>query len=202
VPAQPLAATTRVARGGRRIHVVDAALVANGQEVCRASALLLRRSGDGVVERMPGVTPAGPEGLETAPLGRSAREAGVREGLHTTVEARWVQRRQRDEGGPAVAWLRLPVPLVAGEENTPLVRVATVSDFVNALGSMRAPGSGRFINVDITLYLERPAEGEWIGFEVTRATEPSGLGVSRATLYDASGQTGAVTQAVLANDMR
>lgn len=207
VPKRPLAVTVRTLRAGRRIHVVEAALLADGVEICHATALLLRKSRVALPEEGRVSMPPGPEGIETSNLGRGPRgEGGAptdggprRSGFHTTVEARWVT--PPGESGKRFAWLRLPLPLVAGEENTPLVHVAAVSDFVNALsGGGRREGVG-FINADITLYLQRLPRGEWIGLEVERAVEPHGLGVSRATLYDADGPIGTAIEAALANAM-
>ncbi|MHB8574010.1 MAG: thioesterase family protein, partial [Dehalococcoidia bacterium] len=186
VPKSPLTATARTLRRGRRIHVVEASLLDGDIEVSRATAVLLRTSETAGVVRGESVMPPGPEGLATTSLGRGERQVpGVRPGFHTTVEARWVT--PGDEPGTTIAWLRLPVPLVAGEALSPFVRVAALSDFTNALGSGGRGGRGGtvgFINVDCSLYLQREPEGEWICLEVSRELEPSGVGVSRAALYD------------------
>ncbi len=202
VPKAPLEVTVRSARSGRRIHVVDAALVANGVEVCRATGLLLRRSEAKVPAAVaPVVMPPGPEGIDGTMLARGARgERPNRPGFHTTIEARWVTKRGK--AGPQIAWLRMPVPLLPGEALTPLVRVAATSDFVNALSGMGAEASTGFINTDLTLYLHRYPDGEWICLEVSRQAEAHGLGVARALLYDARGPIGTAVQAVLANTMR
>lgn len=196
VPKEPLTVTARTIRTGKRIHVVEASLLAAGVEVSRATGLLLRRSEVAAPPRDRSAMPDGPHGLETSGLGRGLR--GGRLGFHTTVEARWVTRP--GDPGPNVAWLRMPVPLVAGEPATPLVRAAALSDFVNAVGGMGARDIG-YINADCSLYLHRYPEGEWIGLRVERRVEPTGLGSSQATLYDAAGPIGWAAQAVLANRM-
>jgi hypothetical protein len=123
-----------------------------------------------------------------------------RQGLHTTIEVKWVSR-----GDPAAAnqaWVRLPGPLVEGEQNTPFVRAATLSDFTNAFSNMAGRSPTGFINADITLYLHRYPDGEWIGLETQRAAQPHGLGVSTATMHDHLGPIGTVVEAVLANSRR
>ena len=226
VPNQPLAVAARSVREGRRIHVVEASLLADGVEVCRASGLLLRHA---PLAPPPGAdgssTPPGPDGIETTPLGGSrghsargpaeARASGgehipaagdhapprpMRPGFHTTVEARWVSRP--GEGGAAVAWLRTPVPLVAGEELTPLVRVAALADFVNPLSGAGARAGAGFINVDSSIHLHRLPRGEWIGMHVERTVGPDGIGVAHAVLYDTAGPVGRCTQTALANELR
>lgn len=203
VPKQPLEVTVRSIREGRRIHVVEAALLTGGIEVCRAVGLLLRRigssDGDGGVDIA--MLPPGPEGIATTPLaGRPAPDRPIRPGFHTTIEARRVPRSA--EGGPVMAWLRTPVPLVAGEELSPLVRLAALSDFVNPLSGAGARTNGGYINVDSTIYIHRLPVGEWIGLRVERAVEPYGIGVAHAILYDRTGPVGRCTQAALANQPR
>ncbi|MGI8549329.1 MAG: thioesterase family protein [Dehalococcoidia bacterium] len=202
IPVAPLEVTARSVRQGRRIHAIEASLLVDGVEICRASGLLLRRSADpelavnGTKENHPG-----PDGIEiTSVSGRVSSTAPLREGFHTTVEARWV--KQRPESGPAIVWLRIPVPFVAGEATSPLVRVAALSDFVNALSGGGHRGDMGFINADSTLYLHRAPIGEWICFQADRALSTGGLGVATAALYDIDGPIGRATQAVLANPVR
>jgi hypothetical protein len=202
VPKAPLSVATRTVRSGRRIHVVEATLSADGVDVCRAIGLLLRvTEGAGVEpdQAAPGVP--GPDGLLATALGRRMRsDMPVRPGFHTTVEAKWVT--EPDASEPPTAWIRVPVPLVEGETPTPLQRVAMVSDFVNALGNIGGTGSVGFINTDITLYLHRLPVGEWVCIQATRVLQPYGVGVSQATIFDPSGPIGSVAQALLANPRR
>lgn len=201
VPMAPLTVSTRTVRAGRRIHVVESTLQADGVDVCRATGLLLRVSADSGMQPSPAVAPpAGPEGIASASLGGGQRSAEPRrEGFHTAAEVRPAPRTQ--EGGPATAWIRIPVPLIAGEELTPLVRTVATVDFVNAVGGAHWSGGLGTINVDTTLYLHRPSVGEWIALQAERAFEPTGLGVSAALVFDTNGLVGRATQAVLANRM-
>ena len=49
-------------------------------------------------------------------------------------------------------WFRLRVPIVAGEENSPLMRVAAAADFGNGVSSVVDWNSGwMFINPDLTI---------------------------------------------------
>lgn len=207
VPKAPLEVTARTVRAGKRIHVVESMLLADGAPVCRASGLLLRQSDTpAAAAGGPAAMPAGPDGIESMPLASTPLSKEIRAGLprrkgfHTTVEARWLSRSS--DRGAVIAWLHMPVPLVAGEETTPLVRLAALCDFVNALSSIGAGAISGYINVDCTLYVQRPPAGEWICLEVTRTVGDHGLGVSTARLYDIHGAVGSATQAVLANTMR
>jgi acyl-CoA thioesterase len=209
VPKQPLGTDVRVLREGKRIRVTEAALIADGQEVCRATALFLRTSELEVPEgnRAAGPTIAGPEGIETAGLGQvlSGMKATPEQsaafmrlkGFHTMVEVRGVD--VAPGSGRGTAWIRIPVPFVAGEATTPLVRVAATSDFGNALGNMRLTDGMGFINADITLYLGRMPEGEWIGLQSHSVAQPSGLGMGESVVHDLKGVVGRVVQALIVN---
>jgi hypothetical protein len=147
------------------------------------------------------VMPPGPEGIEVASLaGRPDPARPIREGFHRQIEVRWVARP--GESGPAIAWLRTPVAMVAGQEWTPLERMAALSDFVNPLSGSGARGAVGFINVDSNIHIHRLPRGEWIGMRVERAVEPYGIGVAHAILFDAEGPVGRCTQTALANPMR
>lgn len=200
VPKAPLAVSVRSVRAGRRIHAVEASLLADDVEVSRASGLLLRRADHPLPVCAPDVTPPGPEGIETRFLGRAPRtERPARVGFFTAVEARWVTAPGAD--APPTVWLRAPMPLAAGEPLSPLVNAAAVCDFVNAIsGGAGRPGERvGFINTDNTIYLMREPASEWICLQVERAVDPSGLGVTTARVYDTAGLLGHVAQAVLAN---
>lgn len=203
-PMKPLTVTARTLRLGRRIHVVEASLFAEGVEVSRATGLLLRRAAvAGLVQTEheplphPDTIPSGPLGL-----GPSGATSGGprRDGFHTTAEFRRIPRRT--EGDPPASWIRLPVPFIAGEETAPLTRVAALCDFVNAVGGGGRSAPVGFINVDCTVFLHREPEGEWIGLRVEREVSPDGRGLSAATIYDTIGPVGRAIQTVLANEMR
>jgi hypothetical protein len=204
VPMQPLTPTARTVRAGRRIHVVEAALLADGVVVSQATALL-RRQSEG--PEAPGgghfVMPSGPAAFPSQGLSGGLRGgAPPRPGFHTTVEVRWAHRPGDAE--PGTAWFRLPQALVDGEEWTPFQRAAATADFVNVVAgvaNMQQTGVG-YINADSTIYLHRLPEGEWIGLQSVRAVESHGLGVSRATIFDERGPVGIGVKEVIANRRR
>src|SRR5690606_4737369 len=99
VPSQPLSVQVESVRAGRRIHVVQASIFADGQEVTRAHGALLRRS-DAPVGNLSYPPPPGPDGLPVASgLGRPRQEGEVEperprlEGFHTTIEVAWASER-------------------------------------------------------------------------------------------------------------
>lgn len=199
VPMQPITVFARSVREGKRIHIVDAVISTDGVEVSRASALLLRATEQSQHQSGGTIHPPGEPGDgDNGPLIRN-EDVPRRQGFHTASE---IRRLPRTETGPSTAWIRVP-ELVDGEVMSPLVRLASTCDFVNAVGSMGAlPGGMGFINTDSTIYVHRPPAGEWICLQVERGIEPDGIGVSSAVLFDRDGSIGRAAQAVLANQMR
>lgn len=195
IPRAPLEVRLVPARAGRRVRAVTASLYADDTEIARASALLLRRS-EAAAGADLGPPPPGPGGIATTRLSPD-RPAGFPTGFHTAVECRWVSR-----GGetPPCVWMRLPLPLVEGEETTPVQHAAALADFGNALASFGARAAGReagYINADVTLYLARTPAPGWIALEAERQSERDGVGFVDVGLYDERGRFGRVAQARL-----
>ena len=206
VPAVPLRTKVEAVRSGRRVVGVDEVLIADGVEVIRASALLLRRSeapvGGGIYP-----PPPGPEGFASQPgIGRLPRVEPppgtplVRPhllGFHTSVETRWVSRPGEQ---PPTTWVRIPMPFIEGEETTPVTRAAALADFGNALGNLAGAGDGlSYINADINLNLIREPVGEWLCVQIDHRDETAGVGVVESIWYDQRGRYGRVAQSRLAN---
>jgi acyl-CoA thioesterase len=208
VPTAPLHVTTQFVREGRRIAVIQASLFADDTEVSRASALLLRES---EVELPDAHLPAppslpGPDGIPTTGLSTMLTEGSPAAiasmpggtGFHTTIEVRRIGGGLAT-AGHGTAWIRIPVPFVAGEETSALVRMAATSDFGNALGHIRAGDGIGFINADITIYLHRMPVGEWICLDSQSAGQPHGIGLVESMVHDERGSVGRIVQALLAN---
>lgn len=150
------------------MQLVEASLFEGEREVVRATGLRLRVA---PVDLPSGVAPDYP----VPPPGRIVpRDA--------TVEQRPIMfgdavdfgavRGWPEQRGPGVCWFRLTVPAVAGEENSPLVRVAAAADFGNGVSSPLGWDEGwTFINPDLTIYLHRLPKGEWVGLDALTLPE-------------------------------
>ncbi|WP_243792113.1 thioesterase family protein [Saccharopolyspora gloriosae] len=194
VPRNGLAVATRTVRAGKRLRVVEITLSQGDTEVTRATAHVLRRSeldGEPEIERTPFAGPTDVAETSLLPDG-----LGLRWGVHDVVQVRWV--RDQFAGSPSQAWMRIPLPLVDGERTSPLCQVAILVDCISA-GSPIGTLFGPWINSDITLYLHREPIGEWLGMEMERNVEPTGIGVARARLFDERGPVGTAHEAVLAH---
>lgn len=203
VPRVGLDVSTRTLRAGKRLQVIEASLNSEDAELSRATAQVLRRSGseldgvdaEGEVPDSPAPFP-GPDELEAGSL--LPPGLGLRWGVHDVVEVRWAADQFGES--PSRAWMRLPRTLVPGEALTPLAHTAVLVDCISAASPL-GPIFGPWINTDITLYLQRPLEGEWLGVEIDRDVQPTGIGVARARLYDQRGAIGSASEAVIVNQL-
>ena len=96
--------------------------------------------------------------------------------------------------GPATVWVRLAVPVVPGEEPSPLSRVAGAADFGNGVSSLFDFQNYLFINPDLTVLLHRPAVGEWICLDARTTLGTPGVGLAQSVLWDKQGPIGTSVQ--------
>jgi hypothetical protein len=193
VPLEPLTVSTRVVRPGRRVQLTESTLEAGGTPVCRALGLALARP--------PGSAPPVPARAEPLPppdgIGQSPSPPGLRPMFGGDgVELRFVTG-DFAEPGPASAWVRFKVPLVEGEEPTPVQRVAAASDFGNGVSAAFDWNTHLFINPDLTIYMVRPPRGEWVGLDSRTMVENDGVGLAESVLHDIDGAIGFAAQALL-----
>jgi hypothetical protein len=99
--------------------------------------------------------------------------------------------------GPATAWFRMRKPIVAGEQTSPLQRLAAAGDFGNGIAAALPWDEYVFINPDLTLYIDRLPVGEWIGLESRMIVAADGIGNAESVLYDRVGRVGRAAQSLL-----
>jgi hypothetical protein len=193
VPLAPVIPTARITRAGKRLALVEATLrtADAGVEVLRATGTLLR-IGDVALPPAP-AEPRVP-GPET---GRVAAWAGGDEtaGFHlTAIELRFARG---DWGhGPALGWFRLRLPLVAGEDATPLQRAVAFSDFGNGLSRVLDFHTHLFVNTDLTVHLHREPVGEWVALDARTDLDRTGAGQATSVLHDEHGRLGVAAQSL------
>jgi hypothetical protein len=191
VPLGELRLRAEVVRPGRRVQLLEGSIFTpDGTEVVRARALRVARAPVSAGE--PGAAvPAGPHGIPRA----SVTRFGVDSYPGGALEIR-MSRGDFTEVGPAAAWFRLRVPLVAGEQPTPLQRLAAAADFPNGIASELPWSDWIFINPDLTLYIERAPVGEWICLDAQMRVVEGGIGLSQAVLFDTRGRVGRSLQSL------
>jgi len=192
VPLGELSARVEIARPGRRVQLLEGSLRASGVEVVRARALQVRVADAGSLAPPPSTLPPGPQDGRVNDVRAPHRPMFAPD----AIEVRFVAGAFHD-AGPATAWFRLRVPLVAGEQPTPLQRLAAAGDFGNGISHTLSWDEHVFINPDLTLYIARPPVGEWIGLQSQTRIARGGVGIADSILYDQRGEVGHATQALL-----
>lgn len=209
VPIAPLTVTASVVRPGRTVELIEATLDDDRGEVIRARAWRLREGpveipaglssddGPGILGSSPstlrpGFAPPGPGEAEPGTFPDTGQDVGY----HTGMEYRFVNGGF-DRPGPAVAWMRMRVPLVAGEEPTPLERVLVAADSGNGVSSTLDWSRFLFVNVDLSVHMHRPLAGEWVCLDAITIPERTGIGIADTALYDEVGPLGRADQTLL-----
>ncbi|MBV8952046.1 MAG: thioesterase family protein [Actinobacteria bacterium] len=192
VPLAPLTVGTRVLRPGKKVQLVEAVVEARGVEVVRAVALRLRESHLDFADDALGSDERPPEG---GPVPRVRRDYPISSA--DAVDFRVVRGGLLEQVGPGTCWIRLRVPLVAGEQPSPLQRVLAAADFGNGISSPLGWERYSFINPDLTVALHRPAQGEWIGLDATTWPDHDGIAVADTALFDERGRIGRSIQTLL-----
>ncbi len=197
VPIGPVRLSARVVRPGRRVQLVEAELGDGERALMRASAWRIRTAPVEIPPEAlaPPAPPPGPErGAEAEffPTGQAL-------GYHTAMEVRFLEGGFV-EPGPATVWLRMRQPLVAGEEPSPLQRVLVTADVGNGVSATLDYRRFLFINVDLTVHLERMPAGEWICVDAVTLPRPNGVGTAESVLSDREGRIGRALQTLLVSE--
>jgi Thioesterase-like superfamily len=197
VPLRPVTVSARIERNGRRVQLLSASLFDGDTELCRATAWRIRLAD---LELEPQLNErqafASPD-TSTPHVPDSAVPAFHRTG----VEMRYA-RGSFEDLGPATVWIRLAVPVVAGETPTPLQRALAAADFGNGVSAVVPWGRFVFINTDLTVYLHRQPDGEWVCLDASTDVDPGGVGVAHSRLHDERGPIGRSLQALYIDRLR
>jgi len=206
VPLARLSVSASVVRPGRRVQLVEARISTGDRDVAWARALRIRLQPPGSPSGSPGreLTGGGPvpgvdPGAPPGPGGGygSPTTIGAYRAFHNAgAELRYVAGAF-DQRGPATVWVRLAVPVLPGEEPTPLQRVVAASDFGNGVSSELDFAHHVFINPDLTVTLHRPALGEWVCLDASTIIGIPGVGVAQSALWDVHGPLGRSVQSLL-----
>ena len=92
------------------------------------------------------------------------------------------------------------LPLVEGEEPTPLQRVLVAADSGNGVSATLDWSAYLFINVDLTVHLHRLPAGEWVCLDAVTTPEPTGIGLADTALHDERGPIGRALQTLLVRE--
>lgn len=196
-PLDEVETRCRTIRAGKQVEVVEATLTSGGEVYARASAMRFRVT---QIEVEPNQDLGAPPAMPSSGH-RPIWSADAEEAFHHAQEMR-----------PATGlelsglWLRLTVPFVAGEETSPLVRVAAAADStysvpfiarVMADPKMLRRGRSISINPDTTINIHRPLRGDWVCLQGFSHLDESGAGTAFARMFDQEGAIGHASQSIL-----
>jgi acyl-CoA thioesterase len=180
-PIAPLVVTSERVRDGGQVRACDVFVHHEDRLVSRGSALFIRQGAEppGSVWAPPAWDAPRPE---DSPEEERAADQRVALG-----EVRYLS----PIGAPNTrrAWLRETRDLVDGETSTPFVKLAGIADFAHPLSNAADVGLG-YINADVTLYIARLPESDWIGMESVAHVASEGVAIGGAALYDTAGPIG------------
>jgi acyl-CoA thioesterase len=194
VPLAPLTVRAEVVRPGRRFAVAEVTVSAEDRRCCIARAVLVRREPVGLPEHWaPDPALPLPDPAEGAVSPFPVEGSGAPEGFHVSAfEIRFVGG---DYGsGPADVWFRFVRPLVDDAPATPLETLAAVADFGNGVSHVVDFEQFLFVNLDLSIQVVRPPEGEWIALAARTDLRDDGTGVASSVVHDLAGAVGTATQ--------
>ncbi|MEJ2869153.1 acyl-CoA thioesterase domain-containing protein [Actinomycetospora sp. OC33-EN08] len=192
----PVTTTATVLRSGRRLRLVDVALVQDDRPVARASLLLLATGGP-----TAGTTWTAPLPGTPAPPPHDLAPDPDEPTVYRSDDGWSVDRTRHANVARKTTWFPV-APIVEGEEPSGLAHVAAVADAANLTSSWGTLGV-EYINADLTLTLTRvPARGSGVGHHAESRIEDDGIACATTTVFDEHGPLGSVVIATLANGER
>lgn len=194
IPIGRLRVDVDIERRTKTTRLVRARLVGGDTELARAQALLVRE----VPVALPPIAPPpapppppGPTGLAPATFPFFREPVGY----HTAMELRFA------DGGfgraRATVWMRMRVPLVAGEAPSPVERVLCAADSTNGVTNVLGFEAYTFLNADLSVHLHRLPAGEWIALAAATVPQPTGVGLAESLLFDERGAVGRALQSLI-----
>lgn len=199
VPLGVLSLRTVTRRPGRTVAWIDVTVVDRDErEVAAAHALFTHRVdpplpiGPHGEPRVPGL--AHPDSLGDDQIGNLVDVGFWSANDFRMAAGDWLS------AGPGAAWLRLRVPVIAGEVPTPFARLAAAADFGSGLGNPVRATTTSTINAEITIHAHRLLEGEWVGLESMSWAYAIGNGMCETRLFDTRGPVGRAVQALVVRD--
>lgn len=192
IPIATFSLRTEVVRSGRKTRIILAWLETGGQKVVQATGLCIRRADVPVpTVDVPGAAIPPPD--QSAPFQFPFFMDSV--GYHTAMEGRLARGVYGQ--GPTSMWMRMRVPVVPGEAPSPLQRVMAAADSGNGVSVVLDVFKYTFINPDLTVYLHRPLEGEWVCLDAATLPDSHGVGLADTRLHDPRGPIGRSAQSLV-----
>ncbi|MBI2058525.1 MAG: thioesterase family protein [Nitrospirae bacterium] len=194
IPIAEFELRTEIVRSGKKTRIVTAWLETSGKRIVQATGLCIRRADVPVpAVPVPAVEPPIPSPEESAVFQFPFFMDSV--GYHTAMEGRLARGVYGQ--GPTSMWMRMRVPVVPGETPSPVQRVMAAADSGNGVSVVLDVFKYTFINPDLTVYLHRPMEGEWVCLDAATIPESKGVGLADTRLHDSRGPIGRSVQSLI-----
>ena len=191
VPLGLLTARTRTLRPGKRVALLETVLESGGQAVLVARGWRIAKLVDAPVATRAGAPPEIPAAAKTPRF-----PGGNVTGYLSHIEWRF-ETGNFDEPGPCKTWARPRVPLLPGEETSPMSRTMLLADSGSGVSMALDPRTYIFINVDLTVILHRDPVGQFVLLDARTTMGGTGTGLAETRLADSSGLIGSGLQTLL-----
>jgi len=207
VPVGKVSVRTWTVRPGRRVTLVEALMEADGQEVLHARGWRIERPAGAVPEVPDAHRPVPVPEASYGPLPPIFERS--QSGYLAAIEWRFLTGEDDCQGGGPgeaglpgaragrAAWTRPRLPLLPGEDASPMCRALLVADSGSGVSAVLPAANFLFINVDLTVVLPRDPVGEWLLLESSTTVGPDGTGLASTRLSDPGGTCGRGWQTLL-----
>ena len=191
----PCTVVTEVVREGRRLALIDAALMQGDVRVARASCIFLLPTENAGGDVWTAEEHPVPPPLDVVPVSDEPRVPFFKSNVD------WSQSfPEHQNAGRKQTW-QVGLPVVAGEEGTPFQSVAAIADGTSMVVNWGTEGV-QYINTDITLALARKPVSLEVGLSATDRVEVDGIAVGTVEVFDRAGPLGTAMVTSLANGKR
>lgn len=194
IPQGRMRVEARVVRPGRRVELVEATLSVGDRAVVRATAWRIVPA-EGATREHAAPAPVLPPVPEEAPQ-EFFPGTSPDWGYGRAVDWRFVEGGYAAPG-PATLWTRVRIPLVEGEETSPVSRLLVVADSANGLSGELPLADWLFIPPTLSVTVLREPTQEWVWVDARTTIGPDGRGLAQATMADREGLLAGVAQPLL-----
>src|SRR4051794_345854 len=192
VPVAPLRVEASVVRPGRSVEMcVATAYDEERDRACAtATAWLFPRTEDGPDQEYRPLPHTPDDGTTEEPPPSWSR------GYLDAIEWRWLRGRV-DEPGPGTVWMRPRVPLVEGEEMSPVQRLLSCVDSASGVSAALDITEWAFLNTELSVHVLRAPVGDWVCLDAETTLGPGSVGLATSSVHDQRGLVARSAQALL-----
>ena len=190
VPVAPLQIEVRTVRPGRSVELLEATASVDGRPALVARGWRMRPT----PEDFPFHGDHSGPGATDRPRDRGAMMSFAHGAGYLSVVDFSFDAGSGDELGPAAAWGRSRIDLVAGERMTGWQHTVLVADSASGVSLATDPLTYPAINCDLVVSLHREPEPGWVHLDTETVGGPGGGVLTDTVLSDDRGRIGRCVQ--------